>query len=335
MTISFLQHIYHGLPDDLIAEFAIMAPSGRNLNPRHQFYHVRLDADMTAVLRGLWIFNTYGYGIHYGLTVRSRIPPRGHRNCEDDAAWCSVLWCDVDFDTMPHGSRKAAFEAIQAFQPAATAIVHTGGGYQVLWRIEPVSITDETRPVLRHTLRGLALALGGDVACAELSRLFRLPGTFNTKPSRHWAMCELVGDPLPLEYHLDDFAEYTKLGTPPPADMTPLPEIPLADGVRLPLPRWVEDYLAHGRPEGQRNRTLFGAAIECKANGWGQGEAEALLLPRALADGLDEQEARRTIASAYRSTITGRPNVPRHIAARLYPRSRQTPLPRSNQHSGE
>ncbi len=314
MVTAFLQHIYHDLPGDCRAEIACMAPPGRAIDgPARRFYYPRLGDDFRLWPR-LWALNTAGYGIHYGLTAKSRAPARGHRSNEADTAWASVLWCDVDFDTMPHTSRQAAFAAIQAFTPAATAVVFSGGGYQVLWRIEPVAVTAESRLVLRHTLRGLALALGGDAACAELARTFRLPGTFNTKPTRRWAMCELVGDPLPWQHNLAAFVEYTALGIPPPRQTC---DVRLADGARLALPRWVQRYLEAGAPGGRRNRTLFGAAIEAKANGYDQAEAAALLLPRALADGLSENEAKRTVASAYRSEITSTPNLPRHIAARL------------------
>jgi hypothetical protein len=212
----------------------------------------------------------------------------------------------------PYRSRQEAFEAIQTFTPCATAVVDSGGGYQLLWRIEPVEVTDANRSHLRAILRGLALTLHGDVACAELSRLFRLPGTLNTKPARHWAECHLI-DTLPWVHPLSHFEQFAELGAESPA----LPELPpLPEGARLRLPGWVLRYLKEGRPEGRRNRTLFGAAVAYRANGYSQAEAERDLLPRALADGLPEREAKTTIRSAYRTNI-GAPNVPLHVRARL------------------
>lgn len=313
-----LQHVFHGLPDDAWAEFVALLPAGRERPDLRSPVVLSCRLDGWPALSALLRLNQQGYGIHYGLAARRVRPPRGRRNREADVGWLSVLWADIDMEHSPYRSRQEAFWAIQRFSPCPTAIIDSGGGYQVLWRIEPVEVNDENRRHLRAILRGLALALHGDVACAELSRLFRLPGTLNTKPSRHWAECRLI-DILPWQHELARFEQFAELGAEAPA----LPDLPpLPDGARLRLPAWVTRYLQEGRQEGQRNRTLFGAAVAYRANGYSQAEAERDLIPRGLADGLPEREIRSTIRSAYRSTI-GTPNVPLHIRARLAGRERR------------
>lgn len=309
---NLLRHIFAGLPDDAWAEFVALLPAERQCADLRTPLVFSYRLSQWPNLFYFSALNQQGYGIHYGLTAKTQRPPRWRRSREADAGWLSVLWADIDLDDSPYPSRWTAFQAIQEFSPCPTAVIDSGGGYQVLWRIEPVQITDENRESLRAILRGLALALHGDLACAELSRLFRLPGTLNTKPKRHWAECRVI-DVLPWCHSLERFRRFEEMGTVSERESA-VPELP--DGARLRLPAWVIRYLQEGRPEGQRNRTLFGAAIEYRANGFSQAEAERDLIPRGLADGLTEREIRTTIRSAFRSAL-GTPNVAPHIRARL------------------
>jgi hypothetical protein len=66
------------------------------------------------------------------------------------------------------------------------------------------------------------------------------------------------------------------------------------------------DYLSRGASNGSRNRALFDAACQFRDAGYSQGEAEAQLILRHVADGapgenpqMREREAQATIASTY------------------------------------
>jgi hypothetical protein len=80
----------------------------------------------------------------------------------------------------------------------------------------------------------------------------------------------------------------------------------LNDTDHAPLPGVTLDYLAHGSTDGTRNNALFDATCQFRDAGYSQGEAEAELIPRYVADGTGEtassreREARATIASAYK-----------------------------------
>lgn len=65
------------------------------------------------------------------------------------------------------------------------------------------------------------------------------------------------------------------------------------------LPQHTRDYLAHGAAEGQRNSELFQAACQMRDASMTQIEAEALLIPRAVSDGLSAAEIDSTICSAF------------------------------------
>src|SRR5262249_21703503 len=65
------------------------------------------------------------------------------------------------------------------------------------------------------------------------------------------------------------------------------------------LPKCVQEYLCVGAGKGERNNTLFRIACQCLHAGCSQDQVEERLVARAMADGLSEGEARKTVASAY------------------------------------
>jgi hypothetical protein len=65
------------------------------------------------------------------------------------------------------------------------------------------------------------------------------------------------------------------------------------------LPPVTLAYLQYGAPEGNRNAAAFAAAVQFRdARKWFD-EANTAIVPRAIADGLPEHEARTAIRSAY------------------------------------
>lgn len=309
---ELLNYLYSGLPGGLRFELTFIAPSGVEVDGPRIFtesYRLGVDRpDWAKVAR----LNETGYGVYYGLTPKKRACGRFQRSDEGNAALVQVLWVDVDLDDGVYATKADAYEGIaRAVHVPAGAYIDSGGGIHALWVIDPVPVTPDTLPILKATLRGLAKAVRGDLAVAELARVFRLPDTINTKPIRNGARCEVI-DILPHTTHLEDYAIYR--------DATPERRAPvmvdLPAGARLTLPRWTLDYLEHGAPEGSRNNRLFAAAVEYRSNGFSRADAERDLTARAVADGLDEAEALRTIASAWRSPH-GSPNLPNHISARL------------------
>jgi hypothetical protein len=67
----------------------------------------------------------------------------------------------------------------------------------------------------------------------------------------------------------------------------------------MKLPPRTRAYLEHGAPEGTRNDELFHAAGQFRDAGYSVDEAHGHLMPRAMADGLSDVEAKTTINSAY------------------------------------
>lgn len=84
---------------------------------------------------------------------------------------CRLAWVESD--------DPATAEHLLAFAHLPTMIVSSGtaGHLQIYWRLDADCWPDELHLVNRR----LAVALAGDVACADPARILRLPGTFNHK----------------------------------------------------------------------------------------------------------------------------------------------------------
>lgn len=312
MAKDLLNHIFTDVPGGTYIELTYILPpelSGAGPSPITESYALYRDIpDWTHVAE----MNARGYGVYYALTPKRQRVTRGRRSREQDAAWCSALWVDVDLDDGNYTDKDDAHAMLCYMRPVPTAIVDSGGGLHGLWRIHPVEVTKATLPKIKGTLRGLAQMTAADPHVAELARIFRLPGTINTKPKRDGAQC-MVMDIMSLTYTLDDFAAYAIDERPrPQARITQA----LPDGLQIPLPRWVLSYLESGAPVGERNNRLFAAAVEYRVNGYAQHDAYRDLGHRAALDGLHEDEIARTIDSAWRSDL-GSPNIPDHMAWRI------------------
>ncbi len=126
-----------------------------------------------------------------------------------------ALFSDVDYGQEGHRkknkwqTKEEALAAVKAFPLPPSILIHSGGGFQPYWLLkEPVGLENGNYAQVETIMKGLTLALGGDTGTQDVSRILRLPGTFNMK---------LAGNPRPVEiewcepdrlYSLADFAGY-------------------------------------------------------------------------------------------------------------------------------
>jgi len=95
------------------------------------------------------------------------------RRTKDAVADAKGLYLDLDSD----GDAKLATIRCSENIPEPSAVIQTSTGkYQVLWRVHGFSIPEQ-----EAILKVLAEAFGGDRACTDCARVFRLPGFFNRK----------------------------------------------------------------------------------------------------------------------------------------------------------
>lgn len=122
-----------------------------------------------------------------------------------------ALWVDIDFKDVAEEEARAL---IANFTQQPSITVESGGGLHLYWLLNQPILEDFGR--VEATLRGLAKALKGDVACAEIARVMRLPGTLNRKydPPRPVTMAEIYTD---RRYGLEDFTYLIEEVGPEPA----------------------------------------------------------------------------------------------------------------------
>lgn len=62
---------------------------------------------------------------------------------------------------------------------------------------------------IERVIKGIARALGGDLAVSDLSRVMRLPGFLNVKDPANPKLCKILSSSNPnIRYSIDDFIDY-------------------------------------------------------------------------------------------------------------------------------
>lgn len=125
----------------------------------------------------------------------------------------------------------------------------------------------------------------------------RLPDSVNTKPERGGVVVSIVESHSERRYPLANFAWLESQSQQTSFDG--LKVVTLNETGHHPLPPRTETYMASGAANGSRNKELFAAACQLRDAGYSQTDAEHELIPRHLANGSSEREARATIQSAF------------------------------------
>src|SRR5581483_1046822 len=155
---------------------------------------VRLPDLMTAKYLGWLAFeNSLGANIYFSVNPLSL---GAKRRTKSAVAKAKGLYLDLDSD----GDRRLATLHVSNAVPAPTAVIHTSTGkHQVIWRVNGFTIPEQ-----ELMLKRLAETFGGDRACTDCARVFRLPGFFNRKYSPAFPVSVEV-QPTQLEHSPTDF----------------------------------------------------------------------------------------------------------------------------------
>jgi len=134
---------------------------------------VRLPDLMTANYLGWLAFeNSRGASIYFSINPLSF---GAKRRTKSAVATAKGLYLDLDSD----GDRKLATLLASNAVPSPAAVIQTSmGKHQVLWRVKGFTIPEQ-----EVMLKRLAGTFGGDRACTDCARVFRLPGFLNRKYS--------------------------------------------------------------------------------------------------------------------------------------------------------
>jgi hypothetical protein len=288
---AFLKALYVGAPDDLYLELRCIHPQTSEV--KTLWSRIGDKRALATAFQRAEALNKEGYGIYFAPCLR-----REKKGSAEAAALLPAVWIDIDCD----GEQKqsiAALERLRTFDAQPSAIIDSGGGLHAYWLLDaPLTLDESSRKQVADILHGLFNALGGDPGYVKsVASVMRLPGSVNTKAERGGVVATILELHPDRRYSLSAFAwlesqpQIERLGS--------LKVITLNGNGHHPLPTRTEDYLAAGATEGSRNTELFQAACQLRDAGHSQSDAETQLVPRYIADGCREQEAIKTIRSAY------------------------------------
>jgi hypothetical protein len=204
--------------------------------------------------------STWSADRHYWFGVAPRWSDT--KGTKKECLALTVLVTDLDYGTVGHKkknrwqTREEAQAAIDAFPIDASIVVHTGGGFQVYWLLrEPFGIENGNYTQVEAIMKGIGAVIGGDGGTQDVSRIFRIPGTFNIKTDEPRPVKIISYNP-DLVYDLADFAHYADQAR---TQEQARQEAPPRDGPQttnvdeLNLPAWAKGLIRSGDASGYEN----------------------------------------------------------------------------------
>jgi hypothetical protein len=143
--------------------------------------------------------------VYYTVNPRTRFNGRGQGD-KSDIAQVIAFFADIDVGRIGHkkastyDTNAEALQALDAFPLEPSITVDTGHGVQALWLFKEAVELSESFTVTEYEAinRGIQALIGADTT-ADISRIFRLPGSLNVK---------VAGVPKPVTVIRDTGAEY-------------------------------------------------------------------------------------------------------------------------------
>jgi hypothetical protein len=148
------------------------------LPPRNHFIKANASDREAQLAAAVYQDMLENYDVYVALAERAT--PSGKK---DACSFLRALF--IDKDVVKEGADwGAALQQVFGFAPMPGVVINSGGGFHLYWPLRvPINLRvpgeiAKTESILRR----LALALGGDKAATDVSRVLRVPGTFNLKP---------------------------------------------------------------------------------------------------------------------------------------------------------
>ncbi|MGA3131367.1 MAG: RepB family DNA primase [Terracidiphilus sp.] len=193
-----------------------------------------------------WLTHENASGANVYVAANPLRPGSRKRTKENIA---SVRHLYIDIDTGGDTRLAALRQSIAV--PAPTAVLSTSQGkYQVLWRVDGFDFA-----LQEQTLKLLAIAFGGDLACTDCNRVLRVPGFLNRKyDPAHRVTVEYPCDSIwaPGDFCLDR----ATVDTVHSAGSVPSRKRPGKHSDSEMDWAWVCDQLAHGKDAMKLTREL-------------------------------------------------------------------------------
>lgn len=153
----------------------------------------------------LWTTINVYFGVH---PSRTQGTIRTRAKLEDIEAINCLF---AEFDLADNQSKEHLFESIMSLETPPSVVVFSGGGYHCYWLLKQTYYVDSEAARQRITEIQYAWAdfVGSDGAAKDLSRVLRVPGSFNRKPERgpNFPQIEIVRFELDATYELDELSK--------------------------------------------------------------------------------------------------------------------------------
>lgn len=238
-----------------------------------------------AITAWMQAANDDGHCIYFGANPRSRSGGKA-----EDVLLARCLFADFDGGV----EVEDALARIElAGKPWPSAVVHSGNGVHLWWRLtEPITDME----AWTRCQKKLAGDIGSDPVVSDAPRLMRVPGYVNTK-YEHKPTCRL--DETSGEVF--DVRDILPGGIPPKPLEFRTDSEPVEPGS---MSRQTRRFLDEGYvfAKGGRRCTAFTAACDLKARGWKLADAQCEIMKAVPKLGLAPKEAAdipRQIASAF------------------------------------
>lgn len=249
------------------------------------------DIDGAAIAAWMKAANDDRHGIYFGANPRRR---RGGGKAED-VSLARCLFADFDGGV----EVEDALARIElAGKPWPSAVVHSGNGVHLWWRLaEPITDME----AWKRCQKKLAGDIGSDAVVCDAPRLMRVPGYVNTK-YEHRPACRLVE----TSGELFDVRDILPGGIPPEPLAFRTHDEPVEAGS---MSRQTRRFLEEGYvfANGGRRCTAFTVACDLKARGWKLADAQRAIMEAVPKLGLTSNEAAdipRQIANAFSKART-------------------------------
>jgi len=152
-----------------------------------------------------------GADVYFGVNLRY-----GNAGKKENIKFLNSFHAELDYGSEGHKkpskyqSYEECLEAIRQFEKEPTFIVHSGGGFHCYWVLStPLPVQEYGVEILESINKSLTLALGGDPGTQDISRILRVPGTFNYKNPDHPRPVSLI-KASEQKYDILDFTALVK-----------------------------------------------------------------------------------------------------------------------------
>jgi putative DNA primase/helicase len=153
--------------------------------------------------------------LQQNIDVYFGINPRiGDGGRKENISFVSAFHAEIDYGKTGHKKEspsktyEEALNTIQSFNPEPTIVIHSGGGFHCYWVLSnPVKVSDIGIDILESINKTLSQKLGGDSGTHDISRVLRIPGTFNFKIPENPRPVSLIENSH-KKYNYEDFEQF-------------------------------------------------------------------------------------------------------------------------------